>query len=386
MDEPRRLRPRPLTVPAPVPMLDLAAQHAALCGEIEAGLRTVLASGRFVLGAQGADFEREAADYLGVAHAVGCGSGTDALLLSLRALGIGAGDEVVTSPFTFFATAEAIAHTGARPVFVDIDPHTFNLDPAQVAAAIGPATRAILPVHLFGQPAAIEPLQALAQRHRLPLIEDCAQAFGARRGGRMCGGFGDAGCFSFYPSKNLGACGDGGLIVTGSAALAAELRALRNHGAHADGRPRSLGWNSRLDELQAAVLRAKLKRIDAYNAARRRVAQRYDAGLAGLADLRTPFVDPDGTHIYHQYTVLVPERERVRADLAAAGIQTAVHYACPLHREPAFATGRAPPSLPVAESVAQHCLSLPIWPELDDTRIDRVVDVLRTAIADESAG
>jgi dTDP-4-amino-4,6-dideoxygalactose transaminase len=371
----------PRKASAAIPMVDLAPQWEAIRDEVEAGFHAAIGRGQFVLGPNVAAFEREVADYLGVRHAIGCASGTDALHLALVAAGIGPGDEVITTPFSFFGTVEPILHAGARPVFVDIDPVTYTLDPAAVEAAVTAATRAILPVHLFGQAAAMEALGEIARRHRLLLIEDCAQSFGATRGGRQTGSFGTAGCFSFFPSKNLGAFGDGGLVVTEDAAIAAKVRALGNHGSTARYQHGSVGWNSRLDELQAVVLRAKLKHIDAWNAARRRIAERYGEGLAGIAGLLRPGKDSGGEHVYHQYTVLLPDRDAVAASLATRGIATAVHYPIPLHRQPALAACHAGAQLPNAEAVAARCLSLPMYPGMGDDASQRVVAALRGAVA-----
>lgn len=363
-----------------IPMVDLQNQDPALRAEIEAGLRAVLDSGQFVLGPNVTAFEQEAAAYLGVAHAISCASGTDALHLSLRALGIGPGDEVITSPFTFFATVEAILYVGAKPVFADIDPVSFNIDPVAVEAAIGPATRAILPVHLFGQPAEMEALQALADHHGLLIVEDCAQSFGARRGDRATGAWGAAGCFSFFPSKNLGAYGDGGMITTNSAEPASALLELRNHGSAARYVHHRIGYNSRLDEMQAVVLRARLKRIDDYNAARRRIARLYSEALADLPEVVVPAETPGGYHVYHQYTVLLPNRDAVRDALQAQGIATAVYYPCPLHQQPALAAAYQGQRFPVAEATAARCLSLPMYPELSDGQVERIVTALRAAV------
>lgn len=363
-----------------IPMLDLTGQLAEIREAVDAGIREVLDSGRFVLGPNVAAFEEEAARYLGAAHAVSCASGTDALQLALAALGVGPGDEVVTTPFTFAATAEAIRYLGARPVFVDIDPRTFNIDPERLEAAVGPATRAILPVHMFGQPADMERIQAVAERHGLEVVEDCAQSFGATRGGRQTGTMGAAGCFSFFPSKNLGGCGDGGLIVTGSEQLAATLRQLRNHGSREYAFHEMLGYNSRLDEIQAVILREKLKRIDAYNAGRRRVARRYSEAFADLPDVVTPYEDAGGVHVYHQYTVLLPDRDAVAGSLREAGIGCAVYYPRPLHRQPVFAAEAEGTALPVAEDTARRCLSLPMFPELSDAQIDTVTQAVRAAV------
>lgn len=363
-----------------VPMIDLREQHAGVAAEIEAGLLTVMDSCHFILGPQVAAFEEEAAAFLGVAHAVSCASGTDALHLALRGLGVGPGDEVITTAFTFFATIEAIHYVGARPVFVDIDPRTFNIDPAKVSAAVTPATRAILPVHLFGQTAAMESLLDIAARHDLAVVEDCAQAFGSRRGGKAAGTFGDIGCFSFFPTKNLGAYGDGGMLTTDSAELASALKDLRNHGSHERHHHEGIGFNSRLDEMQAVVLRAKLKRVERYNLERRRVAQRYNQALADLPDLVMPWADPEGYHVYNQYTLQAPDRDALCASLQQQGIGFAVHYPKPLYQQPAIAADHPQLFLPMTENMTQHCLSVPLYPEMSDAHIDQVIGVLRRSL------
>lgn len=355
-------------------MLDLRAQYHQLQSEFERAVAEVMASGCYILGPSVHAFEQEVADFCGAQAAVAVASGTDALHLALRAVGVGPGDEVITTGFSFVATASAICFCGARPVFVDIDRRTFNLDVAAVDDAVTGATRAVLAVHLFGQPVAAEPLQELCRRHGLALVEDCAQAFGARRGGRVVGTFGDAGCFSFFPSKNLGGMGDGGMVVTASRAVAERLRQLRNHGSGMDGVYRELGFNSRLDELQAAVLRVKLRHVEEFNRQRRRVAQAYDRFLAS-GPLTIPYVDPQGTHVYHQYTVLSEQRDRLRGLLDQAGIASAIHYARPLPRQPVFGA-RETDQLPVADWVSARCLSLPMYPELAEAQIERVAQVL----------
>lgn len=364
----------PVTPPM-IPMVDLTVQHQRLRAELERAIAGVLDSGRYILGPNMEAFEREAAEFLGAREAVALASGTDALHLALLAAGVQPGDEVITTSFSFIATATAIRFTGARPVFVDIDPRTFNLDPVAVEQAITPATRAVLPVHLYGQPAAMEHLQAICRDRKLVLIEDCAQSFGASRGGRMTGTFGDAGCFSFFPSKNLGAIGDGGMVATDSPDLAHRLRRLRNHGSEQPGRHEQIGFNSRLDELQAAVLRVKLRHVTGFNEQRRRVAVQYNRLLAGLA-VTTPYEDPEGVHVYHQYTVLSDAREQLQEALQQAGVASAIHYALPIPRQPVFAADYAELALPVADSVARRCLCLPIYPELDDAQIARVAEAV----------
>ena len=288
----------------PIPMVDLVAQYRDLQPQLEPAFLKALTAAQFILGPNVQAFEKEAAEYLGVAHAITCANGTDALHLALLAAGIGPGDEVITTPFTFIATAEAIAYVGAKAVFVDIDPCTFNIDVAQAERAITAKTKALLPVHLFGQPANLAPLKALAKEHQLQLVEDCAQSFGANIGGIQTGAMGDVAAFSFFPSKNLGCFGDGGMVTTQSDDMAETLRMLRNHGSKVRYYHDIVGYNSRLDELQAVVLRAKLPLIDHYNQERRRVAHRYSAGLC-LLNLQTPCEDGVGLHVYHQYTITV---------------------------------------------------------------------------------
>lgn len=353
-------------MPSPIPILDLQPQIEAHWDEFTAAFQRVLRAGHFILGPEEQAFEREAAAYLGVRHAVGLNSGTDALFIALRALGLGPGDEVITTPFTFFATAEAISHVGAVPVFADIEPDSFNLDPEQVERAITPRTKALLPVHLFGRPCAMDRLLALARAHDLKLVEDCAQAFGATWRGRRVGSFGACGCFSFFPTKNLSAFGDGGLLTTDDEALAAQARMLRAHGSRRKYHNEAVGYNSRLDELQAALLRVKLPHIDRWNAQRRAVAQAYHALLAGHPGLELPPV-VDG-HVFHQFTVRVRNgrRDQVQAALEATGVQTMVYYPVPVHRLKLYQESHAGVSCPVAEQAAGEVLSLPIWPELDD--------------------
>jgi dTDP-4-amino-4,6-dideoxygalactose transaminase len=360
-------------------MVDLVAQYRDLQSKLEPAFLNALTAAQFILGPNVQAFEKEAADYLGVAHAITCANGTDALHLALLAAGIGPGDEVITTPFTFIATAEAIAYVGAKAVFVDIDPCTFNIDVAQAQRAITAKTKALLPVHLFGQPANMAPLMALAKEHQLQLVEDCAQSFGAHIGGVQSGAMGDVAAFSFFPSKNLGCFGDGGMITTQSDAMAETLRMLRNHGSKVRYYHDIVGYNSRLDELQAVVLRAKLPLIDHYNQERRRVAHRYNAGLC-LLNLQTPCEDGVGLHVFHQYTLLTDHREAIQQALTAHKIASAVYYPVPLHQQKVFATISAGASFPVTESVAKRCLSLPIYPELSNEAIDEVCGVIRQAL------
>jgi len=362
-----------------IPMVDLKVQYQAIKEEIDRGILEALEKTQFILGPNVSAFEEEAAAFLGVKHAIGVASGTDALHLALAAAGIKEGDEVITSPFTFIATAEAIRYVGATPVFVDIDPRSFNIDPARIEAAITPRTRAILPVHLFGQPADMAAIEALCTKHGLLLIEDCAQSFGADLNGRMTGTIGALGAFSFFPSKNLGCFGDGGLVTTSCPELAERVRMLRNHGSKVRYHHSVIGYNSRLDELQAVILRVKLKHIKEYNEGRRRVAHLYSSLLAD-SGVVTPFEDGKGTHVYHQYTLLTDRRDAIMKALTEAGIASAVYYPIPLHKQDVFAADYAGVSLPVAEDAASRCMSLPIFPEMTEEQVRRVVDVVKSAL------
>jgi dTDP-4-amino-4,6-dideoxygalactose transaminase len=362
-----------------IPMVDLKNQYLEMKEEIDRGIIEALEKCQFILGPNVTAFENEAAAYLGVDNAVAVASGTDALHLALVAAGIGPGDEVITTPFTFIATAEAIRYVGARPVFVDIDPRTFNIGPDKIEAAITSATRAIIPVHLFGQAADMETIEGICKRHKLLVVEDCAQSFGGSSGKRMTGTIGDLGCFSFFPSKNLGCYGDGGMVTTGSAELAEKLRLLRNHGSRVRYHHDVIGFNSRLDEIQAVILRAKIKRIERYNMGRRRVAALYGDLLADT-DVTVPFEDGGGVHVYHQYTLLSDRRDELFKVLAAADISSAIYYPIPLHRQEVFAADYRHLSLPVAESVADRCISLPIFPEMTDGQVEEVAGVIKGAL------
>ncbi|MDD5274688.1 MAG: DegT/DnrJ/EryC1/StrS family aminotransferase [Methylovulum sp.] len=362
-----------------IPMVNLKAQYAEIKDEVERGLAETIANCSFILGPNVQAFEQETAAYLGVKHAIGVASGTDALHLALIAEGIGQGDEVITTAFTFIATAEAIKYVGAVPVFVDIDPKTFNISPQAIEQAITPKTKAVMPVHLFGQPADMDYIEAICKAHNLKLIEDCCQSFGASINGKQTGAIGDAAGFSFFPSKNLGAFGDGGLVVTNSDATAAKLKQLRNHGSDVRYYHDIVGYNSRLDEMQAVILRAKLKRIDQYNQARRRVAHRYSALMADLP-LVTPYEDGVGEHVYHQYTLLSGRRDEIMAALQAKQIGCAVYYPVPLHQQNVFKQECAGVSLPETEAVAATCFSLPICPFLSDAEIDEIASVIRSVL------
>jgi dTDP-4-amino-4,6-dideoxygalactose transaminase len=360
-----------------IPQFDLTRQYGAIEAEIEAALQGVLRSGRFILGAEGAALEAECQTALDVEHAIGLGSGSDALRLLLVALGIGPGDEVVTSAFSFVASATAILQVGARPVFADVDPATLTLDPDRAADAITDRTRALLPVHLYGLPAAMGPLRALADAHGLALLEDAAQAFGATLGGRAAGRLGTAAAFSFYPTKNLGAYGDAGLVTTQDGELAHRLRRLRNHGQVQKYDHVELGWTSRLDELQAAILRVKLRHLEAWTAARRRIAARYAEGLQRLP-LVLPFDRPGAHHVFHQYTIRTSHRDALAKHLGEQGIGTACHYPHPIPGQPLFRDlGYDATAYPAAWAASQAVLSLPCFPELTDTEVDTVVASIR---------
>ncbi len=354
--------------------MDLHAQHAALRRELMAAVEEVIDSGVFILGPKVEAFEAAIARRVGVKHAVGMASGTDALILALRALGIGSGDEVITSAYSFFASAGSIALVGAKPVFVDIDERTFNLDPERVDAAINPRTRAIMPVHLFGQCADMEPLLALARARKLRMIEDAAQALGAADRGRPAGSMGDIGCFSFYPTKNLGGLGDGGMAVTDDDAIADRLRLLRVHGSRPKYVARTLGTNSRLDALQAALLLVKEPHLDGWTDARRKHARSYTGQFSGTAVI-PPFERPDSIHIYNQYAVRVRNRERLARALAERGVGTAVYYPGTLPLQEALHyLGHHPGDFPAAERAAEENLCLPIFPELTDPARDLVAE------------
>ena len=362
-----------------IPMVNLKAQYLQIKDEIESGLTETIENCSFILGPNVHAFEQETAAYLGVKHAIGVASGTDALHLALIALGIGPGDEVITSAFTFIATAEAIKYVGAVPVFVDIDPKTFNISTKAIELAISPKTKAVMPVHLFGQPADMTGIKQLCERYNLKLIEDCCQSFGASIHGKQTGTFGHAAGFSFFPSKNLGAFGDGGLVVTNCDETAEKLKMLHNHGSKIRYYHDIIGYNSRLDEMQAVILRAKLKHIDQYNKARRHVGRLYSQLMADLP-LTTPFEDGLGEHVYHQYTLLCARRDALMKALQDKQIASAIYYAVPLHRQNVFKQDYAGVSLPVTEFVADNCFSLPICPYLEDQSIREIVGVIREVL------
>ena len=360
-----------------VTMADPAAEYRMLQREIDAAVQRVLASGRYILGPEGEALERELASRIGVPHAVGMNSGTDALVLALRAAGIGPGDDVVVPAFTFYASAEAISLAGATPAFADVDPHTFNLTVDALLAAATPRTRAVIAVHLFGQCAPIDELARACDERGWVLIEDCAQALGAAWDGRRAGSTGAFGCFSFYPTKNLAAAGDAGLVTTRDAGHDAALRMLRHHGSRAPYVHDAIGYNSRLDELQAAILRVKLARLDEFNAKRKAIAQQYRERLKGL-DIELPFEHGRGAHVYHQFTIRAQRRDAIREALTAAGVASAAFYAIPLHRQPVYRDAHGGRSLPVSERLASEVLSLPIHAFVDERALDLICEVVRS--------
>ena len=380
-----------------IPVLDLSPQIEAHWDEFNAAIQSVLRSGQFIMGPEVKAFEDEIAKYLGVKHAIGVNSGTDALVIGLRGLGIGEGDEVITTPFSFFATAESISNVGAKPVFVDIDERSFNLDPTKLEAAITPRTKAIMPVHLYGNPAAMTQIMAIAKKHNLKVIEDCAQSFGARyygncadcdgtcdavaRGalsGKATGTIGDVGAYSFFPSKNLGAFGDGGLITTNDDALAEQMRMLRTHGAKKKYHNERLGYNSRLDALQAAILRVKLPHIDSWNEKRFAVASRYNEFLAKVEGVIPPALVKG--HVFHQYTIRLTnaDRDAVQAKLKDAGVGSMIYYPIPQDKLPVY-KGKYPEN-EVSNKLGERVLSLPIWPELDAATQRYIVEALARAL------
>ncbi|MBN1658845.1 MAG: DegT/DnrJ/EryC1/StrS family aminotransferase [Anaerolineae bacterium] len=365
-----------------IPLADLQREYNALRPEIDAAVGRVLARGWFVLGEEGEAFEQAWAAYCGVAWAVGVGNGTDAIELALRAAGIGGGDEVIVPALTATFTALAVSAAGATPVPADVDPQRFTLAPAAFEAAITPRTAAVVPVHLYGCPAEMEPILAIARQHRLFVLEDAAQAHGARYRGQRVGGLADAAAFSFYPSKNLGAYGDAGAVVTGDADLAERVRMLRHGGQRTTYQHEIMGTNSRLDEIQAAILRAKLGHLDAWNARRRAIAQRYAAGLASLPGLALPSVPAEVEHVFHLYVVRTPQRDALGSFLAQRGITAGVHYPRAVHEQGAYAhLGCAAGSCPHAEAAAREVLSLPIFPHLADAQVDLVVDAVQAFFA-----
>ena len=361
-------------------MVDLQAQYASIKNEIDGAVLQVLASGRFALGPEVAAFEEEFAAYCGADHGVAVNSGTSALHLALLATGVGPGDEVITVPFTFVATVAAIRYAGATPVFVDIDPVTSTIDVGQVATAITPRTKAVIPVHLYGQPADMDPLLTLSRRHHVTVIEDAAQAHGAEYRGRRVGGLGDLGCFSFYPGKNLGAYGEGGIVVTSDETQARAIRSLRSWGEDRRYHHTKPGFNYRMDGLQGAILRVKLRHLPAWTDARRRIAASYDRVLADT-EVTSPTTAPYARHVYHLYAAQTPRRDALREALDVAGIQTGLHYPLPVHLQPAYADlGGQAGDHPYAEAAATTTLTLPIYPELPEEVPARVAEVIRRTL------
>ena len=367
-----------------IPILNLTRQYEQLKGEIDAALIEVASSGQYILGKYVEKFEAEMAEWMGVKHVVGCANGSDALFLAMRALRIGPGDEVITTPFSYIATSEAIARTGATPVFVDIEPDTFNFDVRQLERALTPRTKALLPVHIFGQAADMDEVREIAQRHGLFVIEDCAQAIGAEYKGRKVGTMSEVGCFSFFPSKNLGAFGDGGMMTTNDDEIADRLRMLRVHGSRQRYYHEEAGINSRLDALQAAILSVKLPHLNDWNAKRRACAARYNELLAPMADrVVTPTVTADRVPVFHQYTLKVQggHRDAVQRAMQEAGVQTMIYYPVPLYAQQTHAAlNLNPADYPVCEEVSAQVLSLPMFPELTEDEQRTVVSALQNAL------
>ncbi len=362
-----------------IPMVDLRRQYRILKAEIDAAIQGVLDNAQFILGPNVAELEKEIAQYHGVSHAVGVASGTDALLLSLRACGIGAGDEVITTPFTFIATADVISLLSATPVFADITTDTFNIDPGKIEEKITRKTKAIIPVHLFGHPADMDPICSLAAKYNIRVIEDCAQAFGATYKGKKVGTRGDCGCFSFFPSKNLAGYGDGGMIITGNEDLAKNLRLLRNHGSVVKYHHTTLGYNSRLDEIQAAIIRVKMKKIEEFNDKRRINADLYRT-LIKRDDITLPVELPGCRHVYHQFTIRSKKRDAVMKALQNESVSSAIYYPVPLHRQEVFIRRNIrTENLTNSETCAKEVLSLPMFPELEKGEIEHISNVINHA-------
>lgn len=358
-----------------IPMIDLKKQFSEIKSEIIETMTEILESTQYILGPKVLELEQKIARYHGVSEAIGVASGTDALHLSVEALGIGDGDEVITTPFTFFATAEAIFYTGATAVFVDIEPDTMNMDPGKIEEKITERTKAIMPVHIFGHPADMERIGNIAKKHNLMIIEDCAQSFGAEIHGKKTGSFGDAGCFSFYPSKNLGAFGDGGMVLLRDSLVADDIRQLRNHGSKGAYKHEKVGFNSRLDEIQAGILLVKFKRIDEYNEKRRKRAALYNQFLSDNVTL--PVERPGAKHVYHQYTLRSPKRDIIQETLRENDISSVVYYPVPLHLQEAVSfLGYKKGDFPVAEEAAERVLSLPIYPELPEEAVKEIASLI----------
>jgi dTDP-4-amino-4,6-dideoxygalactose transaminase len=369
-----------------IPILDLKAQFATIREEVQSAIDEVLRSQHFILGPKVEKLEQEIAKYCGCRFAVGVASGTDALILALRACGIGPGDEVIVPSFTFIATADTVSLLGATPVFADIDPDTFNIDPMEVDRLITPRTKAIIPVHLYGQPADMDPILALARARNLKVIEDSAQAIGATYQQRPVNSLGDAGCISFFPSKNLGGYGDGGMVVTNSEETYRRLLSLRSHGSRKKYFSEEQGWNSRLDELQASILLVKLRHLDDWISQRQAAASRYDRLLADVPSVVTPKRSEQGNHVFHQYTIRIAQRDRVQQQLAQCGVSTMVYYPVPIHLQPIYShLGYKRGDLPATEAACEQVLSLPMFPELLVEQSEYVAESVRSVV-DELAG
>jgi dTDP-4-amino-4,6-dideoxygalactose transaminase len=367
-----------------IPLLDLKAQYNSIKNELETVVKEVLESNQFILGPKVEELEKAIAEYCGVTYGVGVASGTDALILVLTALGVGSGDEVITTPFTFFATAEAISRVGARPVFVDIDPNSYNINVELIEEKITDKTKALLPVHLFGQPANMIELKKICQEYSLLLVEDACQAIGAKYEDKMVGSWGDAACFSFFPSKNLACAGDGGMVVTNDALIAEKVKLLRHHGSRQKYFHEILGYNSRLDAIQAAILNIKLKYLNFWNNQRREKAAYYNQLLADLP-VKTPFEDNRAKHVYHLYVIRTPRREKIRQALFKNGIASGVYYPLPLHLQKAYAhLGYKPGDFPEAEKASQEVLALPLYPELPLEAVEEIVTVIRSVLTKKS--
>ena len=362
----------------PVQFFDITRQNRAVSPRLNAAIEQVSVSGKYILGENVSLLEKETAEYCGTKFAVGVASGTDALHLALRACGIKEGDEVITSPFTFVATAEAISYCGARPVFVDIEPKTYNLDPSKIEAKITKKTRAILPVHLYGQACEMDKIMAVAQKHRLKVVEDCAQAIGAEYQGKKVGCFGDAGCFSFFPTKNLGCFGDGGMVTTNNEKIADELKVLRGHGSRGTYHYDIIGYNSRLDEIQAAILRVKMPSLNSYIAARRKNAEHYFTSLKNIGQLTLPYELPTAKHTFNQFTLRVKTRDKFFQFLKDRKIGAMVYYPLSLHLQKAFSNLKyKADDFPESETAQNEVLSLPIFPELKPEELEEIVSTIK---------
>ena len=377
----------PSPVLSPVPPLDLTRQYSTIETDVSAAVLDVLSSGQYINGPVVQSFAEEFADYVGSEECAVCNSGTDALYLALRALNIGAGDEVITSPFTFIATAEAISAVGAKPVFIDIERDTFNFNPALIEAAITARTKAIMPVHIFGKPVDMDAVMAIANAHNLPVIEDCAQATGAEWKGKRVGSIGQIGCFSFFPTKNLGGCGDGGALTTDNPEIAAAAKLIRDHGSKVRYHHEAIGINSRLDAVQAAILKVKLQHLEAWNKNREAVAERYRQLLAPISGVSAPQAIANGRTVWNQYSILLDgftgeKRDRLRAAMQAQGVSTMVYYPLPLHRQPVYKDlNYQSGDLPVTDRAAEEVLALPMFPELSAEQQAQVVHALKDGLS-----